>query len=59
MFTTKQDADLGELNSAAQNQNIEDFVLPDKVFVMEKLPITGTGAPDYVKLHDILKELNK
>ncbi|MBQ3834073.1 MAG: MFS transporter [Elusimicrobia bacterium] len=59
LFTTKQDADLGELNSAAQNQNIEDFVLPDKVFVMEKLPITGTGAPDYVKLHDILKELNK
>lgn len=55
LFTTKQDADLGELNDAAQKQNTEDFILPDKIFVIEKIPLTGTGSPDYEKLHEFLK----
>lgn len=56
LFTTKQDADLGELNNMVQKQKEENFVLPDKVFIMEKLPLTGTGAVDYIKLHEIFKD---
>jgi acyl-[acyl-carrier-protein]-phospholipid O-acyltransferase/long-chain-fatty-acid--[acyl-carrier-protein] ligase len=59
VFTTKQDADLGDLQKFAQEQKIENFVLPDKIVVVEKIPIIGTGATDYTKLHEIFKELNK
>ncbi len=56
LFTTKQNADLGELLNVAEEQKTEDFIIPDRVFIMEKLPITGTGSPDYVKLQEIYKD---
>lgn len=59
LVTTKQDAAVQKLKEAAQKQNVGNFVLPDKIVVMEKIPITGTGAADYAKLHDVIKELNK
>ncbi len=57
LFTTKQDADLGELKDIALERNVEDFVIPDKVFIIEKLPLTGTGSPDYTKLQEFLKDI--
>lgn len=59
MFTTKKDALLKDLQDEVQKQNLENFVLPNKIVVVEKIPIMGTGATDYAKLHEIFKDLNK
>lgn len=59
MFTTKKDASLQDLQKCAQEQKLEDFVLPDKIIVIEKMPITGTGATDYTNLNEMFKELSK
>jgi acyl-[acyl-carrier-protein]-phospholipid O-acyltransferase/long-chain-fatty-acid--[acyl-carrier-protein] ligase len=59
LFTTNQSATLEQLQKEAQEQKIENFVLPNKIIVVEKIPIIGTGATDYTKLHEMFKELNK
>ena len=59
LFTTNQTATLEQLEKEAQEQKIENFVLPNKIIIVEKIPILGTGATDYTKLNEMFKELNK
>ena len=59
LFTTKKDASLKDLQNKVQRQNLGNFFLPNKIVVVEKIPITGTGATDYINLHEMFKELNK
>ena len=59
LFTTNQTATLEQLEKEAQEQKIENFVLPNKIIIVEKIPIIGTGATDYTKLNEMFKELNK
>ena len=59
LFTTNQTATLEQLEKEAQEQQIENFVLPNKIIIVEKIPIMGTGATDYTKLNEMFKELNK
>jgi acyl-[acyl-carrier-protein]-phospholipid O-acyltransferase/long-chain-fatty-acid--[acyl-carrier-protein] ligase len=59
LFTTNQSATLEQLEKEVQDQKIDNFVLPNKIIVVEKIPIIGTGATDYTKLTEMFKELNK
>jgi len=51
LFTTNSQADAQELEKCAA----EGFVMPSKIKFIEEIPITGTGATDYVKLARIAK----
>ena len=57
LFTTNQSATLQQLEKKVQEQKIENFVLPNRIIIVERIPIIGTGATDYVKLHEKFKEL--
>ncbi|MDD3922938.1 MAG: MFS transporter [Endomicrobiaceae bacterium] len=55
LFTTNQSATIDELEKISKEQEINGFIIPSKIIVLEEIPITGTGATDYLKLTGIAK----
>ncbi|MFA6614395.1 MAG: AMP-binding protein, partial [Endomicrobiia bacterium] len=55
LFTTNQSATIDELEKISKEQEINGFIIPSKIIVLEEIPITGTGATDYLKLTEIAK----
>jgi len=58
LFTTYKNATKQDLEKIVNEQQIENFIVPDEIVVMENIPITGTGTIDYLKLQEIFKETN-
>ena len=57
LFTTNQSATLQQLENKVQKQKIENFILPNRIIIVDRIPIIGTGATDYAKLYEMFKEL--
>jgi acyl-[acyl-carrier-protein]-phospholipid O-acyltransferase/long-chain-fatty-acid--[acyl-carrier-protein] ligase len=59
LLTDNQDARLDDLPAAFKRQGITELSTPRRLIKLDKLPVLGTGKPDYARLLEIVAEQMK
>ncbi len=53
LFTTRKDAQLGELQGWARANGIAELAIPRDIRILDALPVLGTGKLDYVTMANL------
>jgi acyl-[acyl-carrier-protein]-phospholipid O-acyltransferase/long-chain-fatty-acid--[acyl-carrier-protein] ligase len=56
LFTDAKDADRTDLLNWAQDHGVPELALPRRIVHLEKMPILGTGKPDYAEVTRVAKK---